>query len=162
MSIREAVAYAQSQSPTPSVFSRRLGHCAILALMLHSWLPGAGPGLALPLAYGATRAITAASCVSHGPHCRLWTLCSVGVVVWLSCGVGWCAAATAYLAFCPRRMLLWPARMTPEEDANAVRRFQAECSLETLRGLPGECLNSKLYHYRDTAYSSGQSWYKWF
>ena len=97
----------------------RLGHCAIFAFMLHTCLLCVGPGLAIPLAYGATRTITSSSWDCHGPHCRLWTVFSVGVVVCLRCGVGWGAAAAAYLATCPRRMLLWPARMTPEEDVGA-------------------------------------------
>ena len=144
------------------VFLSRLGHCATFACLLHGRLPGVGPSLAIVLAYGATRAVSAASCGSHGSDCRWWTSCSVGSVVGVSCGAGWGAVVAACLGVCPTVLLLWPPRMAPAEDASAVRRFQAEWSLETLHHLRGSDLLAKIYHYQETTYSQGQSWYRWF
>ena len=61
---------------------------------------------------------------------------------------------------CKRRRL--PARVTPAADARMVRRFQSECCLEELRKLPGEGLEGRLYNYKATSFSRGQSWYQWF
>ena len=152
--------------PLPIVFPCRLGHCALFVVVLQCCLTVGWSAFSILVAYGVTRAISATSAAGHGSNCRSWTACTVGCATGCICGAWWGVITAACLGLCPCWLLLWPARVTPEADASAVRRFQSECvsagGLAGLSNLPGTDLQRKLHHYKATSFSQGQSWYTWF
>ena len=94
----------------PRVHWPRIAHSvafALMAIVCTKHMPA--PGAALT-AYSAVRAATGMTPAAHGPHCRLWTVCSVTSIVAALCGPWWSVAAAACLCACPRAWLWWPPK----------------------------------------------------
>ena len=74
------------------------------------------PGMAVILAYTGTRSLASCSPDTHSETCRLWTNIAAVAGAAQALKAPHLGILAAFLCFCPRQLLWWPARQSSEQQ----------------------------------------------